>query len=152
MPSDTSHVHVSGTVRPGGLMLLSARLNDHDTFLTGTLRLGTTAFPVHILTFDDVTFLRPVDATEILPASSAAWSGVLHISHGLRDHELPADLIDAAAHGRRDLTTLHGRELQYALTFLNEATTAEIRRKRIDAIVRAMPPVHRVGEPSSRES
>ena len=140
MPAETARVHVSGTVRPGGLLLLSTRLNGHDTFLTGTLQLAGDDIPVHILTFDDVTFLRPVDAPEDLSASGS-WNGVLHISHGVRDREVPADLVDAAAQRRRDLTALNGRELRYALMFLHEATTAEIRRKRVAVIVAAMPPV-----------
>jgi hypothetical protein len=142
VPAEIARVPVAGTTRPGGLLRLATRLNDHDTFLTGTLRLTTGKIHVHILTFDDATFLRPVDTTE--PVSpSARWHGVLHISHGLRDHDLPPDLIDTAALRRRDLTTLNGPELRYALTFLHEASTTDIRTQRIDAIVGAMLPVHR---------
>lgn len=150
MPADTARVPVSGTTRPGGLYLLSARLNEHDTFLSGTLRLTTGAIPVHILTFDDATFLKPIHSTETLPRSGP-WDGVLHISHGLRDRDVPADLIDAATQHRRDLTPLNDPALRrFALNFLAEATTTDIRRQRIDAIVDAMPPVsstHETGGP-----
>jgi hypothetical protein len=145
VPAEIARVPVAGTTRPGGLLRLATRLNDHDTFLTGTLRLTTGKIPVHILTFDDATFLRPVDAAEPVP-SSARWQGVLHISHGLRDHDVPPDLIDTATQRRRDLTALTGPELRYALTFLHEASTTDIRRQRINAIVDAMPPVHRTDE------
>jgi hypothetical protein len=151
MPADTARVPVSGTAQPGGLLLLSARLKEHDTFLTGTLRLNTGDIRVHILTFDDATFLRPVHTTETLPASGT-WDGVLHISHGLRDRAVPADLIAAAAQHRRDLTPLNGPALRrYALTFLHEATTTDIRRQRIDAIIDAMPPVTSTRESGSPE-
>jgi hypothetical protein len=149
MPADTARVPVSGTARPGGLLLLSARLKEHDTFLTGTLRLTTGDIPVHILTFDDATFLRPVHTTETLPGSGP-WNGVLHISHGLRDRDVPADLIEAAAQHRRDLTPLNGPALRrYALNFLLEASGTDIRRQRIDAIVDAMPPVSSIRESGS---
>ena len=41
----------------------------------------------------------------------------------------------------RALDALDNAELRYALTFLEEATTADIRQARISAIVAALPPV-----------
>lgn len=62
MPRTTASLPVTGTVAAdsAGLMLvLSKRLDGHDTFLTGLLELdGDTSTPVRILTLDDVTVLR----------------------------------------------------------------------------------------------
>ena len=138
MPSRSASFPVAGTVRPGGLLLLSRRLEGHDTFLTGTLRLGDAVVAVRILTFDDVTVLRPTDDRAPLPPDGPRH-GVLDVSPGLRDRDVPADLADAAALRRRDVTALTGPELRYALTFLHEATTRSIREKRVDAILGALP-------------
>jgi FMN phosphatase YigB (HAD superfamily) len=141
MPAEAAGIPVIGTVRTRGLLVLASRLEGRDTFLTGTLRLdGRTPFAVRILTFDDVTVLHPTTETARTPPVGAVWEGVLVVSHGLREHEVPADLAEAAAGRHRDLTGLTGRELRYALTFLREATTPDIRARRVDAIVTALPP------------
>ncbi|WP_369185154.1 hypothetical protein [Streptomyces sp. Y1] len=131
---------VQGTTRRdehGLLLVLDRRLDGHDTFLSGILDLGQGAAAVRIFTLDDVTVLRPLETIE---APSPVWAGILHLPHGLRPRVVPADLADAAQAGSRDLDALDAAELRYALTFLGEATTAQIRMARIAAIVSALPP------------
>jgi uncharacterized protein YdeI (YjbR/CyaY-like superfamily) len=82
--------------------------------------------------------LRPMEATT---APIEAWSGTLHLPHGIRQRSIPDDLADAAQASQRALDALDSAELRYALTFLNEATTEPIRTARIAAIVAALPHV-----------
>jgi hypothetical protein len=133
---------VSGTTRHdenGLLLVLEERVEGHDTFLTGRLDLGQESVPVRIISFDDVTVLRP---TEAAPVLASRWTGVLHLPHGARPRRIPADLTDAARERARDVAALDPAELRYALTFLGEATTQAIRTARIEAIVSALPPYH----------
>ena len=142
MPRTSLSLTADGSIRytdDGPLFLLSERVEGHDTFLTGSLELDgdEEPIPVRILSFDDVTVLRPASGYSVAPRAS--WSGTLHLPHGLRPRAVPADLQEAAnAHGRR-LEALDTAETRYALTFLEEATTDHIRASRIDAIVHALP-------------
>jgi hypothetical protein len=133
---------VSGTTRHdenGLLLVLEQHVEGHDTFLTGRLDLGHESVPVRIISFDDVTVLRPMEAVRPLPPR---WTGVLHLPHGARPRRIPADLTDAARERARDIAALDPAELRYALTFLGEATTDVIRTARIEVIVSALPPCH----------
>lgn len=142
MPQSIATLQVSGSVAAdsgGAMLVLSERIEGHDTFLTGQLEVVGMAdrFGVQILTFDDVSVLRFTG--EVPTSLPQAWSGVLHLPHGWRPREIPTDLAASASETRRDLGALDAAELRYALTFLDEATTEEIRRDRIDAIVKALP-------------
>jgi len=141
MPETTQSLPVAGTVAAdsdGTLLVLSERIDGHDTFLTGQLKLGD-APPraVRILTLDDVTVLRLVDPSQTPIAEP--WVGILHLPHGWRTRSIPDDLADAATAARRNLASLDEAELRYALTFLGEASSYSIRQARIDAIVDALP-------------
>jgi hypothetical protein len=142
MPMTTAALSVSGTVAAdsdGAMLVLSERLDGHDTFLTAQLQLDEHVMVgVRILTLDDVTVLRLSDETAV-PELTATWAGILHLPHGWRPRGIPHDLQAAAAAVGRDLGALDEAELRYALTFLEEATTPEIRRGRVDAIVSALP-------------
>ena len=131
---------VSGAIRhdeEGLILVLDQHIEGHDTFLSGRLDLGQELVPVRIISFDDVTVLRP---TESVHVTAPYWTGVLHLPHGARPRRIPADLADAARGSERDLSALDTAELRYALTFLGEATTDTIRTARIEAIVSALPP------------
>ena len=147
MPEPPQSLHVTGTVTAGSdgtILVLSRRLDGHDTFLTGQLQLAgdDTLMGVRILTFDDVTVLRPVDHSQALPTGH--WTGTLNLPHGWRTRPVPEDLMAAAERKNRDLGSLDPAELRYALTFLGEAAAPGIRQARIEAIVRALPqPDHR---------
>lgn len=148
MPATTIRMPVTGTIAAcsdGVMLILSRRLDGHDTFLTGQLELGDAVMPVRILTLDDVTLLRlPHGATP--PAlRNGRWSATLHLPHGQRPRTVPADLAAAACAGLRDITALDHAELRYTVTFLDEATTHTIRQARVHAIVSALPeaPVRR---------
>jgi len=145
MPQTTAALPVSGTVAAdsdGAMLVLSDRLDGHDTFLTGQLELGDRmVVVVRILTLDDVTVLRYVDESA-KPLLAGAWAGVLHLPHGWRARAIPDDLAVAASRAGRDLGALDEAELRYALTFLDEATTDRIRDARITAIVGALPVVN----------
>lgn len=134
---------VRGTVTTdaaGPLIVLAERLDGYDTFLTGQLELtGRPAIGVRILTFDDVTVLRPRGQSVPLPAGDCA--GVLRLSHGWRNRRVPLDLAAAATAASRDLGRLTGAEERYALTFLGEAATEAIRQGRIHIIVSALPAI-----------
>jgi hypothetical protein len=148
MPATATVLPVSGTVArdsAGAMLVLSQRLEGHDTFLTGLLDAGDgPRIPVRILTFDDVTVLRLAGDDPAPGIPGGRWSAVLHLPHGQRPRVIPPDLAEAARRGRRDLTVLDTAELRYALTFLGEATTTAIRQARIDAILTVLP-VTRVG-------
>ncbi|MFE1348508.1 hypothetical protein [Streptomyces sp. NPDC058757] len=121
----------------GSLLLLDARLEGHDTFLTGTLTVAGHDLAVRIITLDDSTTLQPVHP---LPAAlPAQWTAALHLRHGQRDRRIPEDLRTAADIAGRDLGALDDAELRYALTFLGEATTPAIRADRVGVIVRSLP-------------
>lgn len=141
MPRTSVSLPVGGSVGrtpDGPLLVLTERLGGHDTFLSGRLDLDGTSILVRIMTLDDVTVLHPSDP-ENLPALRARWSGTLHLPHGLRPQTAPGDLESAAEVEGRILGALDDAELRYALTFLSEATTPEIRTARIAAIVSALP-------------
>lgn len=142
MPHITASLAVTGTNSAhsdGSMVHLSRRLDGHDTFLTGFLELEDGVLrPVRIVTMDDVTLLRSAPGAS-LPPLDETWSGTLHLPHGQRPREVPRDLSDAARANGRDLDSLDFAELRYALTFLGEATTAAIRRDRIDVIISALP-------------
>ncbi len=141
MPETTQSLPVTGTVAAGSngmLLMLTERLDGHDTFLTGRLQLADTPpVAVRILTFDDVTVLRLIDQPSTTRTGS--WTGTLHLSHGWRSRAVPTDLATAADSARRDLAALDDAERRYALTFLAEASTPSIREARIEAIVTALP-------------
>jgi len=121
------------------LLVLDERLNGHDTFLSGSLELGIgDRLPVKILTFDHVTVLHPA-STASLP--EGAWSGRLHLRHGLRARSIPDDLATAAIRRGRRIGALDEAEARYAVTFLGEAASAPIRAARIDVIVNALPAI-----------
>jgi hypothetical protein len=128
-----------GTHDDGHQFVLHERLTGRDTFLTGVLELNGRSLRVRIITLDDVTVLRPLTRDEPTTAEPT-WSGVLHVPHGARARLLPDDLVDAASAQERSLDSLDDAELRYALTFLDEATTTEIRHSRIRTIVAALPP------------
>ncbi|MFD9420137.1 hypothetical protein ACFWC9_36380 [Streptomyces goshikiensis] len=69
---------VRGRTVPAGtgpLLVLDARLEGHDTFLTGTLTLSGRDIPVRITTLDDSTTLQP---TQPLPEDLPdQWSATL---------------------------------------------------------------------------
>ena len=135
-------LQVSGTVDDRGavpLLVLHERLEGHDTFLSGHLELdGAVRVPVRILTFDDVTVLHP---TAPISLAQGEWTGHLHLRHGQRARDFPEDLTVAARTERRALEALDEAEARYAVTFLTEATTAEIRAARIKAIISALPTI-----------
>jgi hypothetical protein len=141
MPESTQRLPVNGVVAAdsdGTMLVLSERLDGHDTFLTGQLQVGDAPpMGVRILTFDDVTVLRLLDPASTPPAES--WKGILHLPHGWRTRSIPDDLSTSVITARRDLGSLDEAELRYALTFLGEASTATIRQARIDVIVNALP-------------
>lgn len=143
MPEATQTLPVHGTVfadSTGTMLVLSERLDGHDTFLTGRLQIGDAPpTAVRILTLDDVTVLRLLEESPSpLPDP---WAGILHLPHGWRPRSIPKDLATTAALARRDLSTLDEAELRYALTFLGEASTIVVRQARINAIVSALPPL-----------
>lgn len=142
MPQTSTSMPVSGTVAAdsdGTMLVLSVRLDGHDTFLTGQLELDEhTTVGVRILTLDDLTVLRLTDESA-LPPLTVAWAGTLHLPHGWRPRTIPEDLTCAATEAHRDLGALDSAQLRYALTFLEEATTDDIRLGRIEAIVKALP-------------
>lgn len=141
MPRTSVSLPVEGSVRytpDGPLLVLTERLGGRDTFLSGRLDLDGTDIPVRILTLDDVTVLHPKNSPTVL-APEARWAGTLHLAHGLRRQTAPEDLESAAEAEGRILAALDDAELRYALTFLSEATTREIRAARIAAIVSALP-------------
>lgn len=141
MPQTTASLPVTGTIATdsdGTMLILSERLDGHDTFLTGQLEItGYAALGVRIMTFDDVTVLRIIDDSG--PPPWAEWSGILHLPHGWRERSIPDDLLTAAQLASRNVNALDPAELRYALTFLGEATTDTIRRGRIESIVSALP-------------
>ncbi|MGW7064955.1 hypothetical protein ACWGHM_41595 [Streptomyces sp. NPDC054904] len=121
----------------GPLLVLDARLEGRDTFLTGTLTLDGHDIPVRITTLDDSTTLQP---TQPLPDDLPdQWSATLHLRHGQRPRDIPDDLRAAAHAASRELDALDDAELRYALTFLGEATTPAIRTDRLTAIVTGLP-------------
>ncbi|WP_405842625.1 hypothetical protein OG528_30040 [Streptomyces platensis] len=122
----------------GPLLVLSRRLDGHDTFLKGSLEVGEAQIPVRILTLDDVTVLRLTNHANF-PALGTSWQGTLHLPHGLRPRTVPPDLRQTAERENRSLDVLDEAELRYALTFLSESTTAAVRQARVEAIVSAMP-------------
>lgn len=148
MPRTTKALPVTGTVvrdSDGVMLVLSERLDGHDTFLTGQLELNQQiSVRVRILTLDDMTMLRLTDEMSMPPATEV-WTGVLHLPHGWRTGSIPEELTDAAALARRDLRALDSTELRYALTFLAEATTEQIGRGRINIVVSALPGIDRDG-------
>jgi FMN phosphatase YigB (HAD superfamily) len=119
------------------MLVLSERLDGYDTFLTGTLELQGERFNVRIFTLDDVTVLRldRKPAWQVL----REWTGTLHLPHGARPLTPPTDLTELARNRQRDLTALDEAELRYALTFLGESTSDEIRLQRTMLIVDALP-------------
>ena len=134
---------VNGSIKHtenGSLFLLSKRVEGHDTFLTGSLEVDgeEERVLVRILSFDDVTVLHPT--TQYPIESRKRWSGTLHLPHGLHPRLIPRDLQEVAEAADRRLDALDTAEIRYALRFLEEATTDQIRVSRIDAIVRALPP------------
>ena len=141
MPRTSVSLPVEGSVGStpdGPLLVLTERLDGHDTFLSGSLDVDGVNVPVRIMTLDDVTVLHPTESGTV-KTLQARWSGTLHLPHGLRPQVIPDDLSSAAGAEGRVLAALDDAELRYALTFLSEATTPEIRTARIAAIVSALP-------------
>ncbi len=141
MPAPTSRLAVHGTYHPSrpDMLVLSERLTGHDTFLTGMLEVGGEQLSVRIHTLDDVTVLRLGTDRSWPGPPGGLWSGTLLLPHGARILSPPEDLSALARDRRRDLTSLDEAELRYALTFLGEATTPEIRAARAAVIVNALP-------------
>jgi hypothetical protein len=141
MPQTIQSLPVTGTVAAdsnGTMLVLSERLEGHNTFLTGQLEVGATPrMTVRIMTLDDVTVLRLVSPSTL--SLAGPWTGILHLAHGWRTRSMPPDLAGAAVTARRDLGVLDEAELRYALTFLGESSTDAIRRARIRAIVDSLP-------------
>lgn len=132
---------VTGTVSrgpDGPLLVLSQRLDGHDTFLKGSLDVGGTSVAVRILTLDDVTVLRPADHSAV-PGLDTQWQGMLHLPHGLRPRTIPPDLLETTECEGWTLEPLDEAELCYVLTFLPESASAAIRLARVKAIVCALP-------------
>lgn len=134
MPITGSFHEVEGNVQ----LVLAERIDGHDTFLTGVLELDDRAIPIRIITLDDVTVLRSVQPGEFADTPGTC-TGILHLPHGARPRSAPPDLVAEATARRRTLANLDEAELRYALTFLDEATTAPIRQSRIRVIVDALP-------------
>src|SRR6266536_922364 len=68
MPRTAQSLPVTGFVGRHGStpqLVLHERLTGRDTFLTGILEVAQHRLQVRIITLDDVTVLRPVDASEI---------------------------------------------------------------------------------------
>jgi hypothetical protein len=142
MPSTATTLPVEGRTQlaaDGPLLVLDQRLTGHDTFLTGVLEVEHVRINVRILTLDDLTVLQPVLTGAAIHCSSR-WAGILHLPHGQRRRAAPVDLREAAGLAGRNLDDLDDADLHYALTFLEEATTPEIRKARIQAIAVALPP------------
>src|SRR5450631_2248317 len=141
MPGSSLTLAVNGSAMRDGagapVLVLTDRLEGHDTFLSAILELDGALIPVRILTFVDVTVLHPTGEPLDLPGT--AWSGRLRLPHGQRRQPAPPDLEHAAADQGRALDALDEAELRYAVTFLTEATTPHIRSARIDVIVSALP-------------
>jgi len=140
MPATAHSLPIKGSIsdRDGTpQVVLTERLVGYDTFLTGVLDIGQQRVPVRIITLDDVTVLRPVEATALAGATDT-YSGVLHLSHGSRRRTIPEDLALEVARRHRTLDLLDEAELRYALTFLEEATTETIRQARIAVIADAI--------------
>jgi FMN phosphatase YigB (HAD superfamily) len=142
MPEQTVILRVSGTAshdNSGSMLVLDERLEGYDSYLTGKLQLvGQEPVTVRVLTLDDVTVLR-CSPMSMPPESGERWTGTLRLRPGFRSRAVPEDLVSAAATRHRDLLALDSAELRYALTFLEESTTASIRQQRIAAIVDALP-------------
>jgi hypothetical protein len=119
------------------LLILTTRLEGHDTFLTGRLTLSTEQIPVRIMTFDDTTVLLPEQETSDLP--DGAWAGYLHLRPGRRNRHVPPDLATAARCQGVLLSALDEPEMRYATTYLGEASTPDIRQARIAAILAPLP-------------
>ncbi|UQU64774.1 HAD family hydrolase [Couchioplanes caeruleus] len=140
MPATAHSLPITGSISDGDgtpQVVLTERLVGYDTFLTGVLDSGQQRVPVRIITLDDVTVLRPVEATALVGATDT-YSGVLHLSHGSRRRTIPEDLALEVARRHRTLDLLDEAELRYALTFLEEATTETIRQARIAVIADAV--------------
>jgi hypothetical protein len=133
-------ISVEGSVQTADgrtLLILASRLEGHDTFLTGTLDLGAEQITVRVMTFDDMTVLLPDhDAS---PPSTSAWTGALRLRRGRRQERVPADLAAAASEQGILLSALDEPEMRYATTYLDEATTPQIRQARIAAILGPLP-------------
>jgi hypothetical protein len=152
MPATATSVSISGSFSDVGgtaQLVLAERIDGHDTFLTGLLELDGRVISIRIITLDDVTVLRPVEP-DGFAGISRTCVGVLHLPHGARPRSAPPDLVAEALEHHRTLDHLDEAELRYALTFLEEATTAPIRRARIRAIVDALPSTA-AGSPAAGE-
>lgn len=140
MKAPGAPITVEGTVQTTDgrtLLILTARLEGHDTFLTGSLDLGTEQITVRVMTFDDMTVLLPEHDSPWLPA--AEWTGTLCLRHGRRHQHVPSDLAAAANEQGTLLSALDEPEMRYATTYLDEATTPQIRQARIAAILDPLP-------------
>lgn len=138
-------VRVGGAVRRRGdipLLVLSRRLDGHDTFLHADLMLDPdgTRIRVRVHTFDDVTVLHPAPDTA-LPAGEV-WTGRLRLPAARRPSTVPKDL--AVALRREglpaDLTTLDERERRHLLGYLADATDPATRHARVATIVAGLRP------------
>lgn len=130
---------VRGAVRRRGdakLLVLSTRLDGHDTFLAADLALDPDGVNVRVRvhTFDDVTVLHPTRDTEI---TGDTWAGRLRLPRERRAGTVPADLAAAlaAAGLPPSLEGVDERERLHLLGYLDGATDTAARRARIVAIV-----------------
>jgi hypothetical protein len=116
------------------LLVLSQRLDGHDTFLQADLALdpdGATV-RVRIHTFDDLTVLHPTDGTEI---TGKAWTGLLRLRRERRRGVVPPDLVHALTAAGTSLDALDEREQRHLLGYLADAADPATHRARIVTIV-----------------
>jgi len=140
MTTATAPIPVEGSIQSSGgrrLLILTARLEGHDTFLTCSLHLGSEKIAVRVMTFDDMTVLLPNPGTAELP--DAPWAGTLQLRTGRRDLDMPLDLASAAQQQGVLLSALDEAEMRYATTYLEESSTTAIRQARVAAILFPLP-------------
>lgn len=130
-------LRVRGVVRRRNgtpLLVLSHRLDGHDTFLRAELALDPDgqSVRVRVHTFDDVTVLQPtVDA----PLPTDTWAGRLRLPRKRRSDAIPDDLATALAAAGTDLDHVDERERRHLLGYLADAADPALRRSRISTIV-----------------
>jgi hypothetical protein len=138
-------LRVHGAVRRRGdvpLLVLSRRLDGHDTFLHADLTLdpGGTRIRVRVHTFDDVTVLHPAPESALPPGDT--WTGRLRLPADRSARAVPKDLAVALRQEGlpADLATLDERERRHLLGYLADATDPATRRARLAAIVAGLRP------------
>jgi hypothetical protein len=130
-------LRVRGAVRRGGgapLLVLSHRLDGHDTFLLTELALDPDGVNVRVRvhTFDDITVLQPTGEASI---TGDTWAGRLRLPRTRRPTAVPDDLAEALADAGTSLGHLDERERRHLVGYLADATDPAVRRSRIVTIV-----------------